>query len=314
MPSSCARRMPMRASGPIDKSGSARSAGRAGGADRRRLSRRRARPDPAQCRPDGAARCRRARCAASSRSRPRISRCRPTRCGLSASRSRWSSPRRIAAAKDAAELLDIAYEPLPAVARAVDALQPGAPRLWHGRAGQSLHRYRGRRRGRDRSGFRASRACRPARHLDAARHRRADGAAHDDRRLRRGDAGTTRSIPAAAAASPSCAIDLAQVLGVPAEQVRVVLRRHGRQFRHAQFLLSRIRAAAWAARRVGRPVKWTCERQRSLSERLSGPRSDRRGRTGARRGREISSPCAASTSAISAVMPRPSCRCRRASA
>jgi len=33
-------------------------------------------------------------------------------------------------AKDAAELLEIAYEPLPAVVRAADAVKPGAPRLW----------------------------------------------------------------------------------------------------------------------------------------------------------------------------------------
>ena len=33
-------------------------------------------------------------------------------------------------AKDAAELIEIAYEPLPAVVRAADAVKPGAPRLW----------------------------------------------------------------------------------------------------------------------------------------------------------------------------------------
>jgi carbon-monoxide dehydrogenase large subunit len=33
-------------------------------------------------------------------------------------------------AKDAAELLEIAYEPLPAVVRAADAVKPGAPSLW----------------------------------------------------------------------------------------------------------------------------------------------------------------------------------------
>src|ERR1700730_16392964 len=33
-------------------------------------------------------------------------------------------------AKDAAELLEITYEPLPAVVRAADAVKPGAPRLW----------------------------------------------------------------------------------------------------------------------------------------------------------------------------------------
>src|SRR5208282_2377004 len=36
----------------------------------------------------------------------------------------------IAATKDAAELLDIAYEPLPAVVRAMDAVAPEAPLLW----------------------------------------------------------------------------------------------------------------------------------------------------------------------------------------
>ncbi len=36
----------------------------------------------------------------------------------------------IAQAKDAAELVDVTYEELPAVARAVDALKPGAPQLW----------------------------------------------------------------------------------------------------------------------------------------------------------------------------------------
>jgi aerobic carbon-monoxide dehydrogenase large subunit len=33
-------------------------------------------------------------------------------------------------ARDAAELIEIAYEPLPAVVRAADAVKPGVPRLW----------------------------------------------------------------------------------------------------------------------------------------------------------------------------------------
>src|SRR5438132_2811797 len=41
----------------------------------------------------------------------------------------------IAAAKDAAELLDITYEPLPAVTRATDALKPGAAVLWESAPG-----------------------------------------------------------------------------------------------------------------------------------------------------------------------------------
>src|SRR5712671_1337853 len=33
-------------------------------------------------------------------------------------------------AKDAAELIEVAYDPLPTVVRAADAVKPGAPRLW----------------------------------------------------------------------------------------------------------------------------------------------------------------------------------------
>src|SRR5580693_8559300 len=36
----------------------------------------------------------------------------------------------IAAAKGAVELVDVTYEPLPAVVRAADAIAPGAPSLW----------------------------------------------------------------------------------------------------------------------------------------------------------------------------------------
>src|SRR6516165_6399353 len=36
----------------------------------------------------------------------------------------------IAGAKDAAELVEVAWEPLPAVVRAADAITPGAPILW----------------------------------------------------------------------------------------------------------------------------------------------------------------------------------------
>ena len=49
---------------------------------------------------------------------------------MSASRSPSSSPRRLNQAKDAAELIVIEYEPLPAVISAEAALAPGAPAVW----------------------------------------------------------------------------------------------------------------------------------------------------------------------------------------
>ena len=49
---------------------------------------------------------------------------------------------------------------------------------------------------------------------------------------------------------------------------------------------------AWAARRLGRPVKWTCERHEALPQRLPGPRPGGRGRARARRATAISWRCA----------------------
>ncbi len=86
-------------------------------------------------------------------------------------------------AKDAAELVDVTWQELPAVTRAVDALKPGAPLLWDNVARQLLRRDRGRRRGGHGRRLQARGARSAARHLDQPRHRRADGDAHLDRRL-----------------------------------------------------------------------------------------------------------------------------------
>ncbi len=83
-----------------------------------------------------------------------------------------------------------------------------------------------------------------------------------------------------------------QILAAVLERTRGAMprgvRRHGRQLRHAQQLLSRIRAAALggAARRTAGEV--VRRPHRMLPQRLPGPRSDRHGRARARRGRQFS--------------------------
>ena len=59
-------------------------------------------------------------------------------------------------------------------------------------------------------------------------------------------------------------LDLAQVLGVPAEQVRCVCQDMGGNFGTRNFFYPEYALLAWAARRVGRPVKWTCERSEAF--------------------------------------------------
>ena len=69
----------------------------------------------------------------------------------------------------------------------------------------------------------------------------------------------------------------------------------------------------WGAKRVGRPVKWTCERSEAFVTRLYGPRSHGVGRTGARCRRTHSGAAQHRTSATSAPTPAPTCHWSRAS-
>jgi carbon-monoxide dehydrogenase large subunit len=166
-------------------------------------------------------------------------------------------------AKDAAELLDIAYDPLPAVVRAVDAVKPGAPRLWDD-APDNL--------------------CIDIEVGDEAATTAAfERAAH----IVRLDTWVQRvtGVPMEPRTTTACydaatglytlysgsgrgvaklRLDLAQVLGVQAEQVRCVCGDMGGNFGTRNFFYPEYALLAWAARRVGRPVKWTCERSESF--------------------------------------------------
>jgi aerobic carbon-monoxide dehydrogenase large subunit len=54
--------------------------------------------------------------------------------------------------------------------------------------------------------------------------------------------------------------DLATILGVPADKVRVLMRDVGGNFGTRGMIYAEFAVVAWAAQRVGRPVKWTAER------------------------------------------------------
>src|SRR5262249_9404029 len=58
--------------------------------------------------------------------------------------------------------------------------------------------------------------------------------------------------------------ELATILGVPADAVRVTANEIGGQFGTRNAFFPEFALVAWAARRVGRPVKWTCERHEAF--------------------------------------------------
>ena len=54
--------------------------------------------------------------------------------------------------------------------------------------------------------------------------------------------------------------ELAIILGLEPEEVRVIAKETGGNFGTRNFLYPELVLVAWAAKKIGRPVKWTCER------------------------------------------------------
>jgi carbon-monoxide dehydrogenase large subunit len=169
----------------------------------------------------------------------------------------------ISAAKDMAERVAIDFEPLPAVARAADAAKPGAPRLWDQVPDNVSIDME--------AGDAAAAAAAFARAAHVVRletwAQRVTGVPMEPRTsMADYDAasgqytlytGTGRGVVKAR-------LDLAQTLNVPAEQVRVLCEEMGGNFGTRNFFYPEWALLTWAARRTGRPVKWTCERSESF--------------------------------------------------
>ncbi|MGH7055698.1 MAG: xanthine dehydrogenase family protein molybdopterin-binding subunit, partial [Stellaceae bacterium] len=169
----------------------------------------------------------------------------------------------IAAAKDAAERVALAYEPLPAVTLAADALAAEAPQLWDEAPGNlCLEIEAG-------DAAAAEAAFRQAGHvvrLDT-RAQRVTGVTMEPRTvLATCDtaSGHYTLYSGSGRGVAKLRLDLAQVLGVPPERVRVLCEDMGGNFGTRNFFYPEYALLAWAARRVGRPVKWTCERTESF--------------------------------------------------
>jgi len=169
----------------------------------------------------------------------------------------------IAAAKDAAELVDVTYEPLPVVVGAADAVAFGAPTLWD---------------------VAPDNVCIDIEIGDAAAiaaaFARAAHVVQLDTWAQRvtGVPMEPRTIAADYDAAGGCytihtgsgrgvakvRTDLAQILGEPAERVRCVCGDMGGNFGTRNLFYPEYALLAWASRLVGRPVKWTCERSDSF--------------------------------------------------
>ena len=165
----------------------------------------------------------------------------------------------IAQAKDAAELVDVAYEVLPVAVRVGEAVAAGAPQLWPEAPGNlCIDVEVGDRAATDAAFARAAHVVR----LDTWIQRVTGVPMEPRTNIAEYDpasgvytyySGTGRGVW-------KLQQDLAAVLGVPPDKVRVTCGDMGGNFGTRNFFYPEYAVLAWAAKRVGRPVKWTCER------------------------------------------------------
>jgi len=163
-------------------------------------------------------------------------------------------------AMDAAELLEVTYRPLASVARSQDALSPGAPLVWeqHG-ANLCVDSEAGDNAAADAALARAAHVVR----LQTAINRvtgvpmelRAAVGTYDDA------TGRFTVYTSAGGGVIRQRDDIAGALGVAKEAVRVVSGDVGGNFGIRNNTCPEFVLVAWAAKRVGRPVKWVCDRR-----------------------------------------------------
>ncbi len=168
----------------------------------------------------------------------------------------------LAIAKDGAEQVAVEYEVLPAVIDTVAATEPDAPRVWEDAASNvCLDADAGQRDATEAAFARAAHVVR-----FETRINRVTGVTMEPRAaVADYNAAAQRyTLHAGSGGAVRLKDDLATVLNVPASQVRAVMRDIGGNFGTRGMIYPEFCVVAWAARRVGRPVKWTCERHEAF--------------------------------------------------
>ena len=187
-----------------------------------------------------------------------------TGCAGSAITSPLSSPRPRHQAADAAELIEVDYEPLPAIVSTAGAVEPGAP-LRLGRLARTTSAFvhpEGRQGG-DRG--RAS----PRRRMSSSAV--SSSTASPPRRWSRAARSATTTRPRTATRStPRCSAPTAtapswrRCIKVPESQVRVVAGDIGGSFGMKSAIYNEVALVLLASKMLGRPVKWTSTRSEAF--------------------------------------------------
>ncbi|HTW72272.1 MAG TPA: xanthine dehydrogenase family protein molybdopterin-binding subunit [Acetobacteraceae bacterium] len=167
----------------------------------------------------------------------------------------------VAAAKDAAELVQVEYEPLPAVTRAIEAVAPDAPNVRGDGGNVCIDSLVGDAAATEAAFARAAHVASLTTWIP-----RVTGVPMEPRAaLGTYDPATDRyTLHAGAGGAVQPRQHLAAVLGVPENTVRMVMHDVGGNFGTRGAFNPEFALVVWASRRVGRPVKWTCMRSEAF--------------------------------------------------
>ncbi|HVA15093.1 MAG TPA: xanthine dehydrogenase family protein molybdopterin-binding subunit [Stellaceae bacterium] len=166
-------------------------------------------------------------------------------------------------AKDGAELVEVEYQVLPAVAMAKDALDPKAAKVWdEAESNLVVDVDVGDRAAADAAFAKAAHVVRFETWCN-----RVTGTPMEPRNAV-GDYDPTTDLYTLYAGTGSGVArergDLASVLGVPIENVRALCGDMGGNFGTRNFFFPEYALLPWAAKRIGRPVKWLGDRTESF--------------------------------------------------
>ncbi|MBX6322256.1 MAG: xanthine dehydrogenase family protein molybdopterin-binding subunit [Rhodospirillaceae bacterium] len=170
----------------------------------------------------------------------------------------------LAQARDAAELVEVDYDPLPAVADSEAALEPGAPQLWDEAPGNLCFTWEIGDKAKTEAGFRdAAHVVR----LRLVNNRVVVNAMEPRGAVAAYDPGEGRfTLYTSSQGSHFLRDQLAdQVFRVPRDRFRVVTPDVGGGFGMKNFLHPEQVLAVFAARATGRPVKWVNDRSESFA-------------------------------------------------
>jgi aerobic carbon-monoxide dehydrogenase large subunit len=167
----------------------------------------------------------------------------------------------IAEAKDAAEKVVVDYEPLPAVIDATAAVEPDAPRLYDDLPNIMIDAEVGDAKATDAAFARAAHVTR----LDTWVNRVTGVPMEPRAAVGVYDAATGRyTLYAGSGGIVRQKKEIAAILSVPFESVRVVAHEIGGNFGTRNSFFPEFALVVWGSRKVGRPVKWTAERHEAF--------------------------------------------------